>query len=400
MKFSTTNAKCSSYDGKHLIYVGTHTGSFKKLEPFQDEPYRQKNLQQINVLDKTSKVTCLAFGNEDRTEILLGRANRFVKVFDCNSEDNTSSLEVGEGEIVGLGRSNGCIIAGTDKGMVKIIKYPETVEFSVGDNLAKLRICADDPKLMVTGGKQLKQIVKVWDLETQQVTFTAKNVKKELELEKPVWENDVLFVDSNTVASCSRYGYVRVYDLRSVQRRPVQAFAPPDDQLSFTCLASHGDLLYAGTTTVGARAFDRRKMKSHVHVYKGFTGTVTGVGVDSTGSYLFSSCLDRYVRVHNAQKTAMVYQCYVKSKPTQILCADYREKIVEQEDDDDLILVGEEKGEDDDSEREVDSEYEDLFAKMQTVSEKSASKKRKVNDDDALEENKVKANKKKGKKVK
>lgn len=29
MKFSTTNAKCSSYDGKHLIYVGTHTGSFK-----------------------------------------------------------------------------------------------------------------------------------------------------------------------------------------------------------------------------------------------------------------------------------------------------------------------------------------------------------------------------------
>lgn len=272
-----------------------------------------------------------------------------------------------ESKINSLLKTSSCIIAGTDKGMVKIIKYPESVEFSVGDNLAKLRICAEEPNLMVTGGKQLKQIVQVWDLETQQVTFTAKNVRKELELEKPVWENDVLFIDRSTVASCSRYGYVRVYDLRAVQRRPVQAFAPPDDQLSFTCLASHGDLLYAGTTTVGVRAFDRRKMKGHVHVYKGFTGTVTGVGVDSTGSYLFSSCLDRYVRVHNAQKTAMVYQCYVKSKPTQILCADYREKVVEQEDDDDLILVGEEKGEDDDSEKEVDSEYEDLFAKMQTV---------------------------------
>lgn len=400
MKFSTTNAKCSSYDGKHVIYVGTHTGSFKKLEPFQDEPYRQKNLQQISVLDKTSKVTCLAFGNDERTEILLGRANRFVKVFDCNTDDNTSSLEVGEGEIVGLGRSNGCIIAGTDKGMVKIVKYPESVEFSVGDNLAKLRICQEDQNLMVTGGKQLKQILKVWDLQTQKVTFTAKNVKKELELEKPVWENDVLFVDRSTVASCSRYGYVRLYDLRAVQRRPVQAFAPPDDQLSFTCLASHGDLLYAGTTTVGARAFDRRKLNNHVHVYKGFTGTVTGVGVDPTGSYLFSSCLDRYVRVHNEKKTAMVYQCYVKSKPTQILCTDYRDRPVqEDEDDDDLILVGEEKPDEDADEGEVDSEYEDLFAKMQTVSEKSASKKRKAIDA-VPEDNKPKVNKKKGKKVK
>lgn len=77
-----------------------------ELEPFQDQPYRQSNLQQISVLDKTSKVTCLAFGNKEQTEILLGRANHFVKVFDCNSEDNTSSFEVG-GEVVGLGRSNG-----------------------------------------------------------------------------------------------------------------------------------------------------------------------------------------------------------------------------------------------------------------------------------------------------
>lgn len=237
------------------------------------------------------------------------------------------------------------------------------MEFSVGENLCKLRICPEDSNLMVTGGKGLKQIIKVWDLETQKVTFTAKNVKKELELEQPIWENDVVFVDRNTIASCSRHGYVRVYDLRGEQRRPVQGYAPPDDQLSFTCLTNHDGYLYAGTTTVGARAFDSRKMKNHIHVYKGFTGTVTSIGVDPNGGYLFTSCLDRYVRIHNTQKTAMVYQCYVKSKPTQILCTDYKDQVAAQEEDedDDLVLVENPQDED------VDSEYEDMFAKMQTV---------------------------------
>ncbi|XP_058835804.1 WD repeat-containing protein 74 [Topomyia yanbarensis] len=373
MKFSTSNAKCSSYSGKHVIYVGTHTGSFKKLEPFQDDPYRQTNLQPIETLDKTSKVTCMEFGNDEHTEILLGRANHYVKVFNSDSEVTASSFEAGNGEVVGLGRSNGCIVAGIDKGTVKIVKYPETTEFSVGENLAKLRICRGDQNLMVTGGKNLKQIIKVWDLETQKVTFAAKNVRKDmLELEQPVWENDILFLDRNTIASCSRYGYVRVYDLRGTQRRPVQNYSPPDDQLSFTCLAGHERYLYAGTTTVGTRAFDIRKMKNHVHVYKGFTGTVTSVGLDATGSYLFTSCLDRYVRVHNVLKTAMVYQCYVKSKPTRILCTEYKDRVVEAEEDDDLILVEENEKD------EVDSEYEDLFAKMQTVKEKSATKKRKM----------------------
>lgn len=395
MKFSTTNAKCSSYAGKHTIFIGTHTGSFKKLEPFQEDSYKQKNLQQVTVLDKTSKVTCMAFGNKEHSEILLGRANHFVKVFDCNSEENTSSFEAG-GEVVGLGRANGCIIAGTSNGTIKIVKDPESVEFSAGANLCKLRICPEDDNLMVTGGKELKQIIKVWDLETQKVTFTARNVKKELELEQPIWENDVVFVDKNTIASCSRHGYVRVYDLRGQQRRPVQAYAPPDDQLSFTCLANHDGYLYAGTTTVGARAFDVRKMKNHIHVYKGFTGTVTSIGVDPNGGYLFTSCLDRYVRIHNTQKTAMVYQCYVKSKPTQILCTDYKEKVAvqEEDEDDDLVLIENSQGE------EVDSEYEDMFAKMATVSEKVGLKKRKLNETAQEEPVKKKMIKKRGKKVK
>ncbi|XP_055627510.1 WD repeat-containing protein 74 isoform X2 [Toxorhynchites rutilus septentrionalis] len=391
MKFSTTNAKCSSYCGKHVIYIGTHTGSFKKLQPFENDPYSQVNFQQIEVLDKSSKVTCMEFGNDKHSEILLGRANHFVKVFDCINEENTSCFEVGDGSVVGLGRSNGCIIAGTDQGTITINKYPDTVKFSAGENLSKLRICQEDQNLMVTGGKNLKQIIKVWDLEAQKVTFTAKNVKKDmLDLEQPVWENDVLFIDKNTIASCSRYGYVRVYDLRGPQRRPVQGYTPPDEQLSFTCLAKHDKYLYAGTTTEGTRAFDSRKMKNHIHVYKGFTGTVTSLAVESSGNYLFSASLDRYIRVHNINKTAMVYQCYVKSKPTQILCTDYNEKSADKEEDDDLVFVGQ-------IENDVDSEYEDMFAKMQTVKDKAPKRKFKDEQDGG---DKTKSAKRKTKKVK
>ncbi|XP_058066711.1 WD repeat-containing protein 74 [Anopheles bellator] len=378
MKFSTVNAKCASYDEKHIFYVGAHTGSFKSINASADDPYAQKNLHPIETLTKTSKITCLEFGNPERTEILVGRTNRFVKVFDTLEEQCTSNFEAGKDEVVGLGRSGECIVVGSANGTVQIVKYPTPVEFSVGENLARLRLCPDETSRMVTGGKALKQIIKLWDLETQTVLFSAKNVRKDmLELEQPVWENDVVFVNRNLIASCSRHGYVRLYDTRGPQKRPVQGFTSddPDDQLSFSCLAAHGDHLYAGTTTFGARAFDVRKMKSHIHVYKGFTGTVSAIRVDPTGQHLLTGCLDRYVRVHHTQRTALEYRCYVKSKPTHVLIAQYRERQEREskraEDDDEIEIVEDTNA--------SDAEYEELFSNMPTVNERAAqSNKRKA----------------------
>ncbi|XP_035788185.1 WD repeat-containing protein 74-like [Anopheles albimanus] len=380
MKFASINAKCPTYNEQQVIYVGAHTGSFKRIHVFDDNPYEQKNLQPIETLTKTSKVTCMEFGNAEQTEILVGRTNHFVKVFNTIDEESTSNFEAGKDEVVGLGRCDECIVVGSANGIVQIVKYPTPVEFSVGENLARMRLCPQDSKRMVTGGKLLKQIIKLWDLETQAVLFSAKNVRKDmLELEQPVWENDVVFVDRNLIASCSRHGYVRLYDTRGPQKRPIQGYTSndPDDQLSFSCLASHGDYLYAGTTTFGARAFDIRKMKNHIHVYKGFTGTVSSIRVDPTGNHLVTGCLDRYVRVHHAHRTALEYRCYVKSKPTQVLIADYKERKVlakNSTDDDEVEVVQEAAG--------SDAEYDELFSKMQTVNERSAgTNKRKADEE-------------------
>lgn len=127
--------------------------------------------------------------------------------------------------------------------------------------------------------------------------FSSKNLPNDyLQLEVPVWESDVGFIDSPTVlATCSRYSYVRAYDTRK-HRRPMQLFAT-EDQMSFTTLAAKGNYIYTGTTMGAMKAFDIRRMKTFVHTYKGFTGGLSDVYVDDSGKYLATACLDRYVRV-------------------------------------------------------------------------------------------------------
>jgi ribosome biogenesis protein NSA1 len=102
-------------------------------------------------------------------------------------------------------------------------------------------------------------------------------------------------------------------------------------------------------------AFDLKSLKYPLHTYKGFTGSLTDIGVDPTGKYVYTSSLDRYVRIHNAESTHLLYQCYVKSKATQILLKNA---------DDQLLDLYTRK-----SEAPADQEYEDLFNKMSTVTD-------------------------------
>lgn len=68
-------------------------------------------------------------------------------------------------------------------------------------------------------------------------------------------------------------------------------------------------------------------MKNFIHTYKGFIGGITDLSLDSSGKYLASSCLDRYVRVHHVDSCVLQYQCYVKSKANRILLRETQEKL-------------------------------------------------------------------------
>lgn len=339
---------------------------------FADNPHAQENLEAISSLDKNSRVTAMSWGDDD--EILIGRANKCVKIYSTSDSKFTKTIELDDGPIVGAGRYNGKVIAGLAGGKVQIVqRKPEYLQ--TGDHLSRMRQCNEDKKLIATGGKGRQNNLKIWDLETKTKVFSSKNLPNDyLELEVPVWDSDIVFLDAHQLATCSRYGYLRVYDTRK-QRRPVLDYVNTKEQIVYGCATAHEHTLFVGSASGIVRAFDTRKMKTILHTYKGFTGSVTDIVTDNSGKYIFTSCLDRFVRVHATESTALQYQCYVKSKATQILMrtlddqSDCVDDSNSNETNDDAVDQESDDGSDEESENQSgsDSEYEEMFQKMQTV---------------------------------
>uniref|UniRef100_A0A1I8NZ00 WD repeat-containing protein 74 n=1 Tax=Stomoxys calcitrans TaxID=35570 RepID=A0A1I8NZ00_STOCA len=384
MKWTTANLKNPSFTANHEIYVGTKTGTFKKLLPaYEQNPFKQTNLQNLQELDTDSQITALGFSNENKSEILIGRAKSMAQVHSVRTDQIQYTIDFEESPIVGLARFENRVVAGFGNGHMRCLALneegdidadqPKLILDKVGDHMDHLRQCPSNPNIVAIGGKGRQNNLKVFDMAVEgKQLFSSKNLPNDyLQLEVPVWDSDVGFFDSpHTLATCSRYGYVRVYDTRK-QRRPVQCYST-EDQMSFTTLAANGNYIYTGTTTGAMKAFDIRRMKTFVHTYKGFTGGISDVYLDATGKFLASACLDRYVRIHHVDSCVLMYQCYVKSKATRILIresmenpnGDDEEQELEESDNKKKNKSNKKKPSEVVSE---DEEYEDMFENMQTI---------------------------------
>lgn len=236
------------------------------LPAAEQSPYAQSNLSELSTLDKESRVTALAFGNEEQTEILLGRAKSVAEVHSLGSGGGVTTryINFSAAPIVGLARYDNNLIAGIGNGQIQSVsleaeeeedaeeapKTTASVLFTTGDNIDHLRQCAAAPNIVATGGKARQNNLKVYDLsgDGKQI-FNSKNLPNDyLQLEVPVWDSDIGFVDGPSVlATCSRHGYVRLYDTRK-QRRPVTHFASEEHGMSFAALVARGNYIYTGTT--------------------------------------------------------------------------------------------------------------------------------------------------------
>ncbi|XP_075166938.1 WD repeat domain 74 lethal (2) k09848 [Haematobia irritans] len=401
MKWTTSNLKNPSYTTNHEIYVGTKTGTFKKLVPvYEQNPFKQTNLLNLQELDKDSQINALSFANENKSEILIGRGKSTVQVHSVRTDQIQYTIDFEESNIVGLAHFQNRVVAGFANGHIRCLAlneegdieadHPKLILDKVGDHMDHLRQCPSDRNIVAIGGKGRQNNLKVFDMEAEgKQLFSSKNLPNDyLQLEVPVWDSDVGFFDNpHTLATCSRHGYVRVYDTRK-QRRPVQCYAT-EDQMSFTTLAANGNYIYTGTTMGAMKAFDIRRMKTFVHTYKGFTGGISDVCLDASGKFLASACLDRYVRVHNVDSCVLMYQCYVKSKATRILIRESLENPNSKEEDDDEELENnqgnqkKQKGKPTKGDVSEDEEYEDMFENMQTICEKSDEE----GDDDSNDDN-------------
>lgn len=348
---------------------------FAEIVVHDENPHKQTNLESIQSLDKTSRITALNWDN-DGGEILVGRVKPVVRVYSLEKDNFLKDAEVSEGSVVGLAKFNGKLVAGLSNGNIQIGTGKKAQIISAGDAMTRFRQCPVERKLIATGGKERQNNLKVWSLETNECVFKTKNVPNDfLQLEVPIWDNDFGFIDANSLTTCSRYGYVRVYDMRQ-QRRPALNFvANENTPISFTSLATHSDEVFVGTTTGVMHAFDLRKMKVILHTYKGFSGSISDVTLDKKGEHVCTASLDRFVRVHDTESTALMYQCYVKSKATRVLLRDVErpeedvveevEDVVESSDDEDIEGDGGNSSADPE-EDDVD-EFDAIFDNMPTV---------------------------------
>lgn len=329
-------------------------------------------MENIQSLTKTSRISSLDIGTDD-TEILVGRVEPVVKVYETPLNTFTSTHQFDDGPIVGAAKFGDKIIAGLANGKIQIksvksSKKATSTYFDTGDAMSRMRQCKSARNLVASGGKERQNNLKVWNLETNECQFRTKNVPNDfLQLEVPVWDSDFGFIDANCLSTCSRHGYIRVYDMRK-QRRPIHSYTNDKEQISYTCLALHGDVVFSGTTTGILNAFDLRKMKHVLHTYKGFTGSISDVGVDETGKYVYTSSLDRFIRIHHSESTVLQYQCYVKSKATRILlrkCAPVEIKEEGGSSDEEAEIARKQNTLSGDNDDEDD--FDKMFAEMPTV---------------------------------
>ncbi|KAH8277675.1 hypothetical protein KR018_003467 [Drosophila ironensis] len=400
MKWTTANVKHPNYTVPHELFVGTHTGCFKResivavlgpnicylmhftdLVPASEKtPHGQRNLCDLGALDKESRVTALHFGNDAHTEVLVGRSKGAAELHSLGSKEGSRSCQrtvsFGCSPIVGLAWYNDKLVAGLANGQIQSLELwpnaardPVALVSSAATHIDHLRQCANAKSVMAIGGKERQNGLKVFDLSADcRQIFASKNLPNDhLQLEVPVWDSDIGFVDGpHVLATCSRTGYVRLYDTRK-QRRPVACFSSEEHGMSFAALVARGNHIYTGTTMGVLKAFDMRRMKTHVHTYKGFTGGISDLQLDDTGRFLASASLDRYVRVHDSDSTVLLYQCYVKSKATKILIRRETDEAQSGDcdpvpDTNDTPLQKESV-----SPSVVDNEYENLFEMMPVV---------------------------------
>lgn len=255
--------------------------------------------------------------------------------------------------MVYVANENGKLSVLDDKG-----ELTDTIE--VCSNISRMRQCSYQTELVATGGKDGKNNLKITNLANKQVIFSTKNPPNDqLDLEKPIWDTDFGFLGATTIATCSRYGYVRFYDTRK-QRRPVYSYQNDKEQIAYNSMACYGSNIFVGSNTGVVRCFDARSLKNVVHTYKGLVGSATCLVTDAAGRYLAVSGLDRYIRVYDVNSTELLYQCYTKTKTMQLLLQEVKNETIDDQ-------LESEEGRSKRSRIEEDPEYEELFDNMQTM---------------------------------
>ncbi|KAF7637889.1 hypothetical protein Mgra_00002594 [Meloidogyne graminicola] len=317
--------------------VGSNSGVLKGLK-FANSTFVNFRAPEI---DKTSAdilngkaITAMSFADKEESEVLIGRKNGQIDLFNTLNETINSLFNVNEGinsSICGvecLIKSNK-ILTATICGNLSIWNTSgdclSNKEWNCGNNLIIMRLArGESPSVFATGGKE--NPLKIWNLAEQKCVFVAKNVRPDnLELRVPVWVTNCRFLDEseNCLATSTGNAQIRLYDVRA-QRRPVLQqswLEEPINALSTCCRERH---LLAGNSRGELGLFDFRSSSTNrlVAKYKGFSGAIKSIDASNNQPNFLSCGVDRFAILHNLDTKQILKKIYAK---VQLNCCLMRE---------------------------------------------------------------------------
>ncbi|XP_044745544.1 WD repeat-containing protein 74 [Coccinella septempunctata] len=346
-------------NNRYSIYVGSVRGTltYTDLNP--------ENKIQYEFAEQASEISSMIWGGD--TEILVGFKNGLVSTYDTIAQKYVKTLNQFEddGSVVGLGLFNKKILVTSSKGNINILNTKNKTEsiMTLSTENGTLETSCQNinkPNIIATGGEM--NDLKLWDVETKQCVFGAKSMGHDF-LNLPIKTSirGITFIpeEQNTCCCSTKEGHVLLYDDRA-QRRPVCKFLEP--KASFTCIttAYRERNILAGTTKGYVEYVDMKNGKC-LRTFTNICGSVTSVLCDPVEPILFTTSLDRYLRIFDLDSKKILYKQYMKQNLNRILI----KPIIKEEKE-----MGNEV-----AETEVDDEYEEIFKNMEEISEKPAKRK-------------------------
>ncbi|XP_063236995.1 WD repeat-containing protein 74 [Bacillus rossius redtenbacheri] len=348
-----------------IAYVGSNTGVFKGVEFKKDVGPKCRNILGPSQM---SDITAMSWGDTEECDVLIALKNSTVRVFDskyrrnfvkCLPTDHT------QGPIRSISRYNNIILAAFESGVVKNMKSEAggQVVLKTDRHLWRMRHSEVNGDLIATGGRESN--MKLWDLPTQTLLFEARNVRSdELELRVPVFVSDLCFIPgTHMIATCSKHGYVNVYDTRSQHRRPVLNTIIAGQ--AFTCIAAapKDRHVVVGSGQGCMYLLDMRWPNKSSSRFKGFHGGVSAIACHGSEPYVMSTSIDHGLRVHNLDTTALVHKVVTPGPLNFLLLrSDFSFEedppSDENEDNDDIMVL----------------EHDRLFNNMETITESTFKK--------------------------
>eukprot|EP01080_Neovahlkampfia_damariscottae_P011518 gene11518-4682_t len=222
------------------------------------------------------------------------------------------------------------------------------------------------------GGKE--NLIKIYDLETQKITFKTKNVKHDfLDMRQPLAVSDLCFMDENLIAYCTLYHQIRLHDRRQgpkpIMQKAYGEFgftriipSPLSPLNEVICGALNGQIIKLNWKDVN---------KKIIGAYKGSPGSVRDFSLHPSLSYFSSTGADRFVRIFDLESKKLLYSSYVVQKQNAILFTSDKEN---KENSDEESENSEEENE----QYSEGEEKQDVWDDLENIEEEQKKKKRKL----------------------